>query len=123
MRLTRKQFLSDSPDETGFIVITAMSPRVEDMKECSWYSDNTTVESQVQIGDCNSKVYLNFDVKDEVSLKKRIDKLSILINNLQELKDTLPILWDDAKVTAEIYKELNKEGSEAAKENEKLSTN
>jgi hypothetical protein len=118
MRLTTKQFLSNSPDETGFIVITASSPRVEDMEGSSWYRDNTAVESQVQIGDCSQKVYLNFDVNSKENLKKRLDKLDVLINNLTELRENLPILWEDAKVNAEIYKELNKE-----KEDEKLPTN
>lgn len=109
MRLTTKQFLSDSPDETGFIVIIASSPRVEDMQESSWYRDNTTVESQVQIGDCSGKVYLNFDVNSEENLKKRIAKLNVLIDNLTELRETLPILWEDAKVNAEAYALIKQE--------------
>lgn len=109
MRLTRKKFLSESPDETGFIVITASSPRVEYMKENSWYRDNTTVEAQVQVGDCSHKVYLSFDVNSEEDLKKRIDKLNIMIDHLTELRDTLPYLWDDAKINATAYKELNKD--------------
>lgn len=96
MRLTRKQFLSDSP-------------RVEDMEDSSWYRDNTSVESQVQIGDCSQKVYLNFDVNSTENLKKRLDKLDVLINNLQELKEKLPLLWDDAVKNAEAYKETNRE--------------
>jgi hypothetical protein len=115
MRHTRKQFLSDSPDETGFIVIIASSPRVEDMEDSSWYRDNTTVESQVQIGDCSQKVYLNFDVNSTENLKKRIDKLDVLINNLQELKEKLPLLWDDAVKNTEAYKETNNKEKEDEK--------
>ena len=117
MRLTRKQFLSGSPDETGFIIITASSPRLKDMEESSYYI-TSGVDAEVQLGDCSSKIYLNFNFNKEADLQKRLDKLSVLINNLQELKDTLPILWDDARVSAAIYKELNKE-----KCDEKVSTN
>ncbi len=117
MRLTLKQFLSDSPDETGFIIITASSPRVEDIQECTWY-EKGGVEAQVQVGDCSQKVYLSFDVKDDISLEKRIAKLNVMIDNLTLLRNTLPALWEDAKSNVEAYKELNK-----GNEDEKVSTN
>lgn len=105
MRHTRKQFLSDSPEESGLIVITASSPRVEDIQECTWY-EKGGVECQVQIGDCSQKIYLNFNIEKESDVKKRIDKLNVLIDNLTELKEMLPVLWADAKVNAEEYKKL-----------------
>lgn len=118
MRLTRKQFLSDSPDETGFIVVTAQTAREEDLKDDDWSFKNPNVAAEVQVGDCSKKVYLDFSVYKDSDLQKRIDKLSIMINNLQELKDNLPTFWEDAVKSAEAYK-LTKE----AEEKEDLCTN
>ena len=109
MRLTRKQFLSDSPDETGFIVITAQTSRKEDFEEDEWSLKNPNVSAEVQLGDCTKKIYLDFCVYKDSDVQKRIDKLDVLINNLQELKEKLPSFWADAVHSAEVYKEANKE--------------
>lgn len=114
MRLTRKQFLSDSPDETGFIVITAATCRLEDMNDYEAKSPN--VSAEVQVGDCSKKVYLDFNIYKDKDVKKRIDKLNVLIDNLIELRESLPDMWQDAQVNAQVYK-LNKEIEE--KEDEK----
>jgi hypothetical protein len=106
VRLTKKQFLSDSPDETGFIVVTASTPLLEKMEQ---YDTEPRVDAEVQLGDCTKKIYLDFNIYKDSDVQKRIEKLDVLINNLKELKDALPTLWCDAVHSAEIYKEDNKE--------------
>lgn len=116
MRLTKKHFLSDSPDETGFIVVTASTPLLEKMEQ---YDREPRVDAEVQVGDCSKKIYLDFNIYKDSDVQKRIDKLSIMINNLQELKDALPTFWCDAVKNAEAYKFIIENQD---KENEKLST-
>lgn len=109
MRLTLKQFLSDSPSETGFIVITASTSRIEDVdEEGSWGLKSPTVNAEVQVGDCSKKIYLDFCVYKDSDVQKRIDKINVLIDNLQQLKEALPTMWCDSVRVCTEYKELNK---------------
>lgn len=110
MRLTLKQFLSDSPSETGFIVVTAETAQLENVdEEGSWSLKNPNVNAEVQIGDCSKKIYLDFCVYKDSDVQKRIDKINVLIDNLQQLKDALPTMWCDSVRVCTEYKELNKD--------------
>lgn len=106
MKFITKQFLNDSPNETGYIVVNATTPKFEDM--CDWESKCPEVSAQVQIGDCSQKIYLDFSITKDSHVQKRIDKLNVMINALEELKGQLPKMWVDAVQNAEAYKESNK---------------
>jgi hypothetical protein len=107
MKFVNKEFLNDSVNETGFIIVKGKSDRQEDLSEHS--AENLYMEAEVQISDCSKKIYLDFSVTKDSDLVKRLAKLDVLINNLVELRTHLPVLWADTQLQAAIWLDNNKE--------------
>lgn len=114
MKFVNKQFLNDSADETGFIVVKALSDRYEDLTD--YYAKNPCCNAEVQIGDCSKKVYLDCSVNKDTDLAKRIAKIDVLIDNLLALKEALPRTWEDAVIQSQKWLEENKDVEEEEQE-------
>jgi hypothetical protein len=120
MKYINKQFLNDSADETGFIVVKATSERYEDLTR--YYAEHPSCDAEVQIGDCSKKIYLDCSIHKEADLKKRTDKINVLIDNLVGLRDILPVIWADAVLQSTLWLEENKDVEEEEMEIVPLNT-
>lgn len=105
MKFTRKEFLNDSAEETGFIVVKCTSPREEDLE--TYWAKNPSCDAEIQIGDCSKKVFLDCSVHKDSDVAKRVAKINVLIDNLTLLRDQLSPTWEDAKIVAQKWLEDN----------------
>lgn len=109
MQYCQKIFLSDHYDESGTMVVKAASDRQEDLSR--YGAESPSVEASVQFRDCyNEPISLDFRVTSDRRLEKRLAKLDVMIFQLQQLKEQLPVFWEDAKVQAQTWLDANPKG-------------
>lgn len=83
MRRSNKRFLTTNPSESGAII---------------WYvrkeedSRFEVMDASVVIKDCHETVNLDFSVEDWNKLQKRIDKLDVLIEELQKMREAMVVI-------------------------------
>lgn len=88
MNYISKRFLSDDVDETGSIVVRVQTTTMEDMGQ--WSAENNWVQGEVTIRDCHNKpIYLQFSLDKEHTLESRLDKVDLIIGELEALKSKL----------------------------------
>lgn len=91
-----KKFLSDHPEETGSMVCKAVSSRIEDT-----YSEDPWMEASMQWRDCYGKpVSLDFNVSSDRSLERRIEKIDLIIAELEAFRTNLQVVWEDQKAVS-----------------------
>ena len=76
-----KKFLSDSHEEGGTV-----SWRGKTGQE-SW--DNSLFEGEVRLTDCSKAIYLEFNCHRYKDIQKRLDKVDVLLEELNKFKGTL----------------------------------
>ena len=106
MRYVDKRFLSNCYGETGHIVVQFQTPRVKDILEHNYWTD---VDGGIEISDCSKTINLDFTFNDKDSMEKRIAKIDILIEVLQNARDMMPVMLADLEANLKEAEE-QKEG-------------
>lgn len=114
MILVQKQFLNNSEDETGYIIVKASSPKYEDIN--NYHAAHPELTAEVQIADCSKKIYLDFSCYKDSDVRKRLDKIDVLINNLLDLRHELPKIYDDAVTQAKLWLDNNRDSDKEKEE-------
>lgn len=84
MKARGKTFLSPSIHESG-----AVSWEVISGKDLPKYSARDMCNAVLRIKDCNDGISLDFDCETLAHLDKRIQKLDVLISELQNMREAL----------------------------------
>jgi hypothetical protein len=79
-----KVFLGESHEEFGYI---AYNYNLNGPNGGCPYMGDRMVSGEVSIADCHNKITLDFGCNNVKTLKKRINKLEVLINTLQKMLD------------------------------------
>ena len=88
MNYISKRFLSDDVDETGSMVVRVQTTPLEDMGQ--WSADNNWVQAELTFRDCHNKpIYLQFCLDKQHTLEARLDKVDLIITELEGLKSKL----------------------------------
>ena len=114
MRYANKQFLSNDPqdaDESGSMVCALTTDLYSDLYRHS--AEKPTVDGSVQVRDCYGKpVTLDFTVRSDNGLVRRLAKLDRMIEMLTEMREKLPEFYADAKANGAKWLAENPEESE-----------
>jgi len=95
MRYVSKRFLSDAAHETGSMISMIETPLIKDMY--AW-GDGENVKpnltAELAFRACYGEpVKLEFSAHDIKSFHKRIEKLDLMINELNKMRDQMTEMW------------------------------
>lgn len=96
MRARNKRFLNDAHTEGGSISWFVLTGG-----DRSWVSG--TLESEVTIKSCNSSITLDLDCEEVYHIHKRVEKLTVLIEELEKLKEQLLLSEEQIKRKQKFY--------------------
>lgn len=94
MRYISKQFLSPCPHETGSIVCQIETPLVKDMYIGYKGVVTPDLDANVWFRACHGEpVKLDFNCHDQKSFDKRLDKITVMINELTQMRGQMTEMW------------------------------
>lgn len=94
MRYVVKEFLSDSPDESGSVICKVMTDRVKDIHSYSHcVRSGGYMNSSLRIADCGGHIILDFDCTGQKGFDKRKAKLDKMIDILQAMRKQMDEMW------------------------------
>jgi hypothetical protein len=114
MRYVSKQFLSPSADETGSMVVQVETPLVKNLHVGYQGKITPDLEAYVQFRACHGEpVKLDFCAYDQKSFEKRLTKVSLMIQELEDMRRQMTEMWyshmrDIEYKTQELEKEKQK---------------
>lgn len=85
MIYTKKVFLNDSAYESGYIISSVHTPKKIKEFDDKW----TEFAASLKIADCHEDVTLDFSYKKPKQFKKRLKKIDLLIQELQNFKEEM----------------------------------
>lgn len=91
-----KKFLNNSHEEHG-----SVSWHVTTGKDMDFYQ--STCGGELRIADCYKVITLDFDCEKVSHVDKRIAKLDVLIQELQEMRAALEGVKEEAKLKTKFY--------------------
>lgn len=94
MRYVRKEFLSQSADESGSVVVQIETPRQKDITEYHVRDGSGWLRAGIKISDCYKQVELDFDCHNQKSYEKRILKLDKLLEEVQAMRSQYQEAWE-----------------------------
>ncbi|QHZ60092.1 hypothetical protein PJKIFABJ_00156 [Pseudomonas phage PE09] len=102
MRWISKQFLSPCADETGSMVTQVETPLVKNLHVTNydWYGRSSEpsirpdLEAYVTFRACHGEpVKLDFCAHDQKSFEKRLTKVSLMIQELENMRGQMTEMW------------------------------
>lgn len=112
MRYVSKDFLSQSPDESGSIICTIRTIQVKDMSQ---YTVNRggKIEGSIQITDCSRMIELDFYAEGQRGFEKRLAKLDLFIEKLNAMRHQYTHMWENHQRDIAHYVSINPEKKNA----------
>lgn len=108
MRYSTKNFLSDSPDESGSIICKITSPRASELRQYT-VDQGGYLTASVRLADCADHIFLDFNAEGPKAYEKRVMKLDKLIEDLQAMRHQYVAMWENHQRDLKWYNEKNKE--------------
>lgn len=94
MRYVSKRFLSDSPDETGSMVLTVETPLIKDMYNYGNGIVKPNMSGELTFRACYGEpCKLDFSCHDQKSFHKRIEKMDLMVNEMSKMRDQMNEMW------------------------------
>ncbi len=94
MRYVSKQFLSPCPHETGSMVCLIETPLVKDMYNWGDGTIRPNLSASVSFRACHGEpVNLDFDAHDQKGFEKRMAKVSLMIQELEDMRRQMGEMW------------------------------
>lgn len=95
MRYCSKQFLSTSPHESGSIITSIETPLVKDLYN---YGGNVGIKPSLEAGvtfrACHGEpVNLDFNASSQKSFDKRLEKITLMIDELTKMRGQMTEMW------------------------------
>ena len=95
MRFVTKDFLSQSPDESGSVIVSINTQQFSKLTEYSnAVRNNGVISATVRIADCSDHVVLDFHAEGQKNFEKRCQKLDFLIEKLQAMRKQYGEMWE-----------------------------
>lgn len=99
-RYVRKEFLSPAAWETGSIVCQIETPLTKDINQ--YQIDNGVhMHSSMKIADCSRSITLDFDCHDQSSFEKRLEKLDVMLKEVQDMRNQYAAMWENSQRNVE----------------------
>lgn len=109
MRYVTKDFLSQSPEESGSVICKITTARVKDITVYN-VREGGRIDGSLRIADCSEHIELDFYAVGQKSFDKRVEKLDTLLEKIQAMRNQYVTLWENHQRDIEFYKK--KEGIE-----------
>lgn len=94
MRYCSKQFLSTSPHESGSIITSVETPLVKDLYKYSDSDYKPYLTAGVTFRACHGEpVNLDFDASSQKSFDKRLEKITLMIDELTKMRGQMTEMW------------------------------
>lgn len=105
MRFATKDFLSESPDESGSVICKLSTDRVRDMNSWSHsVKSGGYMSGSLRISDCSDHIILDFDCTGQKGFDKRKAKLDKLISKLQDMRSQMDHMWESHLRDVDFFK-------------------